>query len=73
MNRRNFLSSSAKLMLVTSGLFVTGKLMTSCNNDDDGGYNGGFYSGGYYDDRPSGNANQTPKDHTKHDHNQDLN
>lgn len=33
-------------MLVTSGLFIVGKIGTSCNDDDDN--NGGYYDG-YYD------------------------
>jgi hypothetical protein len=59
MERRDFLASSAKLMLVTSGLFITGKLMVACDKDDNnnfGGYYNGYYNG-YYDDRQS-NQNQ---------------
>ncbi|NUY80228.1 hypothetical protein HUK80_04915 [Flavobacterium sp. MAH-1] len=50
MNRRSFLTGSAKIVLVTSGLFVTGNLLTACSSDDDGYYNGGYYDDGYYDD-----------------------
>jgi hypothetical protein len=53
MDRRNFLKSSSRLMLVTSGLFVTGKFLIACHKDDDnnfGGYYNGYYNG-YYDDR----------------------
>ena len=51
MDRRKFLSGSAKIVLVTSGLFVTGGLMSACNSDDDNGrYDDGYYGDGYYDD-----------------------
>lgn len=59
MERRDFLRSSVRVMLVTTGLFIAGKVMTSCNNDDDN--RGGYYDGyddGYYDDRPGGNNTQ---------------
>jgi len=53
MDRRNFLASTGRLMLVTSGLFITGKVALACHHDDDnyGGYYNGYYSGGYYDDK----------------------
>lgn len=59
MERRDFLKSSARVMLVTTGLFIAGKVMTSCNNDDDnnGGYYNGYYDG-YYDDRSANNQDQ---------------
>lgn len=71
MNRRSFLTGTAKVVLITSGLFVTGNLLQACSSDDDSGYydddgyyNGGYYDDdgyyddGYYDDRQSQNANQ---------------
>ncbi|RZJ68449.1 MAG: hypothetical protein EOO50_01260 [Flavobacterium sp.] len=48
MDRRNFLSGTAKIFLVTSGLLVSGNLLSACSNDDDGGY---YDDDGYYDDR----------------------
>ena len=54
MNRRKFLSNSGKILLVTSGLFVAGNIMSSCSDDDDnfndGYYGDGYYGDGYYDD-----------------------
>ncbi len=50
MDRRKFLSGTAKLVLVTSGLIITGGLSQACSSDDDGGYNDGYYDDGYYDD-----------------------
>jgi hypothetical protein len=66
MDRRNFLMSSGKLMLVTSGLFITGKILVACDHDDNnyGGYYNGYYNG-YYDDKQaavSQNQNQNLQD-----------
>lgn len=47
MDRRDFLAGTAKIFLVTSGLLVSGRLLTACSNDDDSGY----YDDGYYDDK----------------------
>jgi len=59
MDRRDFLSSTARLMLVTSGLFITGKFMVACSNDDNnGGYYNGYYNGYYDDDDRQSNQNQ---------------
>ena len=50
MNRRDFLKGSAKVMLVTSGLFITSKFLTACSDDDNHRYSDGYYDDGYYDD-----------------------
>lgn len=62
MERRDFLKSSFRTVLVTSGLFIAGKVITACDKDDDNwrGYYDGYYNG-YYDDRPAPpqDANET--------------
>jgi hypothetical protein len=49
MNRRGFLKNSGKVLLVTSSLFVAGRFMASCSDDNDN-FNDGYYGDGYYDD-----------------------
>ena len=49
MKRRNFLSSTGKVLLVTSTLLVAGKIVTACTDSDDS-FNDGYYDDGYYDD-----------------------
>lgn len=55
MDRRNFLAGTAKIFLVTSGLLISGNLLSACSNDDDSGY---YDDDGYYDDKQQATKTQ---------------